>query len=43
MVAVINGDTYPFLALQGLTCHMPPDDMETELGSSDEEASPSTG
>ena len=55
MVAVISVDAYPFLAFSDLTCHLkiqeyafsgstvPPDIKETELGSSDQEASPSAG
>ena len=55
MVAAISVDVYPFLDLSDLTCHLedtgvgvtgctvPPDSKETELGSSDQEASPSTG
>ena len=53
MVAVINVDAYPFLAYSDLTCHlddtgisvsgciMTPDSKETELGNSDQKASPS--
>ena len=51
MVAVISVDAYPFLAFSGLTCCLedkvfsgcavPPDSKETELGSSNQEASPS--
>ena len=51
---MISVDTYPFLAFSDLTCHLkdtgigvfctvPPDSEETELGSSDQEASPSAG
>ena len=55
MVAVISVDAYPFLAFSDLTCHFEdteigvsgctvlPDSKETELGSSDQEASPSVG
>ena len=53
MVAVISVDAYPFLAFSDLTCRLedtvfsgctvPPDSKETELGSSDQEASPSAG
>ena len=55
MVAVISVDAYPFLAFSDLTCHLedmgigvlwlhvPPDSKETELGSSNQEASPSAG
>ena len=39
VVAVISADAYPFLAFSDLTCHL----EETELGSSDQEASPSAG
>ena len=51
MVAVISVDAYPFLAFSGLTCCLedkvfsgcavPPDSKETELGSSDQEATQS--
>ena len=52
MVAVLNVDTYCFLALSGLTCHLedtvffwlfplPPNVTESELGSSNQEASTS--
>ena len=53
MVAVICVDAYPFWAFSDLTCHLEdtgigvfwlpvaPDSKETELGSSDQEASPS--
>ena len=52
---MINTDTYSFLALSGLTCHLadtgigvsgcsvPPDSKENELGSSSQEVSPSAG
>ena len=55
VVAVISVDAYPFLAFSDLTCHLqdtvmmfpgctvPLDSMETELGSSDQELSPSAG
>ena len=55
MEAVISVDAYPFLGFSDLTCHLehtgigvfwlhlPPDSKETELGSSDHEASPSAG
>ena len=55
MVAVISVDAYPFLAFSDLTCHfedqkqvvsgctLVPDSKETELGSSDQEASPLAG
>ena len=55
VVAVISVDAYLFLAFSDLTCHledrgigafgctMLPDSKETELGSSDQEASPSAG
>ena len=55
VVAVISVDAYPFLAFSGLTCHLedvgvgvfgctvPSDIKETELGSSDQEASPAAG
>ena len=55
MVAVISVDAYPFLAFSDLICHLedtgivfagctvPPDSKETELRSSDQEASPSAG
>ena len=55
MVAVISVDAYPFLAFSDLTYHLkiqelvlsgyivPPDSKETELGGSDQEASPSAG
>ena len=48
-------DAYPFLAFSDLTCHLEdmgiavfwlhctPDNKETKLGSSDQEASPSAG
>ena len=43
-------DAYPILAFPDQTCHLedtgctvPPDSKETELGSSDQEASPSAG
>ena len=53
MLAVINVDAYPFLALSDLICHLadtlmvffdytvPPDSEETELRSSNQEVSPS--
>ena len=53
MVAVISDDAYPLLAFSNLTCYLEdtgyvfsgctvlPDSKETELGSSDQEASPS--
>ena len=53
MVAVISVDAYLFLAFSDLTYHLkiqelvlsgyivPPDSKETELGGSDQEASPS--
>ena len=51
VVAVISVDAYPFLAFSDLTCHLedmgiggstvPPDSKKTELGSSNQEASPS--
>ena len=52
MVAVIRADAYRFLAFSDLTCliihkqmfsscTMPPESKETQLGSSDQEASPS--
>ena len=53
--AVISVDAYPFLGFSDLTCHLehtgigvfwlhlPPDSKETELGSSNHEASPSAG
>ena len=40
MVAVINVDAYPFLVFSDLTW---PDSKKTELGSSDQDASPSAG
>ena len=55
VIAVISVDAYPFLAFSDLTCHledtgigvsgctMSPDSKETELGSSNQEASPSAG
>ena len=52
MLAVINVDTYPFLAFSDLTYHLedtgigcavPLDSKESGLGSSDQEASPSAG
>ena len=53
MVAVISVDAYPILALSELMCHLentrigsstvPHDSKETELGSSNQEASPSAG
>ena len=55
VVAVINVDAYPFLDFSDLTghleileyvfsgCTVPPDSKETELGSSDKDASPSAG
>ena len=55
MVAVINVDAYPLLAFSNLTCHLkdtgisvfcytiPPNSKETELGRSNQEASPSAG
>ena len=55
MIAVISLGVYPFLAFSDLTCHIEdtgigafgcavlPDTKETELGSSDQEASPSAG
>ena len=51
VVAVISIDAYPFLAFSDLTYHLEvfsgctvlPDSKETELGSSDQEASPSAG
>ena len=55
MVAVIIVDAYPFLAFSDLTRHLEdtkqvfscctvlPDSKETELGSTDQEASPSAG
>ena len=54
MVAVIIVDAYPFLAFSDLNCHLedtgmfsgstvPLDSQLTELGSSDQEASPSAG
>ena len=55
MVAVNNVDAYPFLAFSDLTCHLedvgivfsgcvvPPDSKETELGSSNQDTSPSVG
>ena len=55
VVAVISVDAYPFLAFSDLTCHLedtgnrcflvalPPDSKETDLASSDQEASPSAG
>ena len=55
VVAVISVDAYPFLAFSDLTYHLkiqelvlsgyivPPDSKETELGGSDQEASPSAG
>ena len=55
MVVVISVDGYRFLAFSDLSCHLKdtgivvfcytvlPDSKETELGSSDQEASPSAG
>ena len=54
MVAVISVDAYPFLASSDLTCHLEdtevfsgctvlPASKETELRSSDKEASPPAG
>ena len=53
MVPVISVDAYPFLAYSHLTCHLEDtgtgvfwfhcDIKETELGSSNQEASPSAG
>ena len=55
MAAVISADAYPFLAFSELTCHLEDmeigvfwlhcaaDIKETELGSSNQEASPSAG
>ena len=55
MVAVTSVDPFLFLAFSDLTCHLedtgmvfsgctvPSDSKETELGSSDQEASPSAG
>ena len=55
VVAVISVDVYPFLAFSDLTCCLedttigvfgctvPPDNKEIELGSRNQEASPSTG
>ena len=55
MVLVINVNACPFLVFSALTCHLQdtgirfsggtvsPDNEETELGSSDQEASPSAG
>ena len=55
LAAVITVDAYPFLAFSDLNCHLRdtrigisgctvlPDSKETELGSSNQEASPSAG
>ena len=55
MAAVISADAYPFLAFSELTCHLEDTEIgvfwlhcaadikETELGSSNQEASPSAG
>ena len=55
MVAVISVDAYLFLGFSDLTCHLedrgidvfwctvPPDSKETELGSNNQESSPSAG
>ena len=55
MVIVISVDAYPFLAFSDLTCHLEDtgigvfwqpcavDSKETELGSNDQETSPSAG
>ena len=54
MLIVISVDAYPFLAFSDLTCHLEDtgisvfwlhcaDSKESELGSSDQEASPSAG
>ena len=55
VLAVINVDAYHFVAFSVLTCHLedtgigvtgcsvPPDSKETELGSTNQEASPSAG
>ena len=55
LVAMISVDAYPLLASTNLTCHLEdtgimfsaftvyPDSTEIELGSRDQEASPSTG
>ena len=55
MGAVINVNAYPFLAFSELNCHLEetgigvfwlhcaPDSKDTELGSSNQEASPSAG
>ena len=51
MVTVISVDAYPFLAFSDLTCHLEDTGIgvflflnkEIELGSSDQEASPSAG
>ena len=55
MVAVSSVDAFPFLAFSDLTCHLedtgigvfwlqcPSNSKETELGSSDQEVSPSAG
>ena len=54
MVAVISVNAYPFLAFSDLTCRpedtgisvfctVLPDSKDTELGSSNQEASPSAG
>ena len=55
MVVVISADAYPFLTFSDLACHLedtgigvsgctvPPDSNETELGSSNKEASSSSG
>ena len=55
VVAVISVDAYPFLTFSDLTCHVEdtgkvfsgctvtPDSKETELGSSDQGATPSVG
>ena len=55
VVAVMSVNAYPFVAFSDLTCHLEdtvisnfcftvlPNSKETELGSSDQEASPSAG
>ena len=55
MLAMISVDAYHILAFSDMTCHyedtgigisdctVPPDSNETELGSSNQDASPSTG
>ena len=55
VVAVISVDAYSILAFSNLTCNLehtgisafdcsaPPDSKESELGNSDQEASPSAG